>query len=51
MSEDWRISEAQYSMIIDKIKRLSKKEAGLTNAFIEHCIFARRPQAYKKMEQ
>ena len=42
-NDDWRITDAQRSMIADKIPKLSKKEAGLLISFIQHCIFERRP--------
>lgn len=48
LNEDWRISQAQYNMITDKLKKLSKKEAGLLFDFMQHCIFNRRPETYLK---
>ena len=48
MSEDWRISDAQRIMITDKLRHLSKKEAGLLFDFMQHCIFARRTENYLK---
>lgn len=37
-NKDWRISDAQYRMITDKISKLSKKEASLTIRFIQHVL-------------
>ena len=50
-AEDWRISQAQYNMISDKLKKLSKKEAGLLFDFMQHCIFNRRTENYLKAKE
>ena len=39
---DWRISDKQRTLIEDRIRKLSKKEAGLLITFIESCLFGRR---------
>jgi len=46
---DWRITDAQRSMISDKVPKLSKKEAGLLISFIQHCIFERRASEVNKL--
>lgn len=51
LNEDWRISQAQYNMITDKLKKMSKKEAGLLFDFMQHCIFNRRPETYMKQRE
>lgn len=48
LNEDWRISQKQYDMITDKLKKLSKKEAGLLFDFMQYCIFNRRTENYLK---
>lgn len=42
-NKDWKISDAQYRMITDKISKLSKKEASLTIRFIQHVLLEGRP--------
>ena len=51
LNEDWKISQAQYDMITDKLKKLSKKEAGLLFDFMQHCIFNRRTGEYLKAKE
>lgn len=41
-NNDWRISDKQIRFIEDRIRKMSKKEAGLLLTFIESCIFGRR---------
>lgn len=46
LNEDWRITQAQYDLATDKLKKLSKKEAGLVIEFIIHCVLNRRTNTY-----
>ena len=49
--QDWRISDKQRSMISDRIRGLSKREASLLITFIESCIYGRRISEVEKNEQ
>ena len=46
---DWKISESQYNMIDDKIRKLSKKEASLIIKLIQ-AVFDTRISELKKDE-
>jgi hypothetical protein len=47
---DWRITEAQYNMLTDKIRKLSKKEASLAIKLIQ-ALFDTRISELKKDEK
>ena len=44
---EWRISDKQRSLISDRIRGLSKKEASLLITFIESCLYGRRKSEIK----
>jgi hypothetical protein len=46
---EWRISEAQYNMICDRVRKLSKKEASLVIKLIQ-AVFDTRISELKKDE-
>lgn len=46
-SDDWRLTERQWSMICDRTKKLSKKEASLVIKLIE-AVFNNRSSELKK---
>jgi len=39
---DWKITEKQFDMLSDKLRKLSKKEASMVYKFIQHVLLASR---------